>query len=565
MTSELRKLQQQVQELQAQLKRYQKSNELLKRKVSRFTADRAAVLTGSPDEAGHGPAAVSQGEQHLQKNVFFENASHEIRSSMNGIMGMTNLVLETELSEDQRHYLEMVESSVDRLFAVVNEVLDFYRIEKGQLELETEDFNLKESLDHDLYVLSVAARKRGLDFSCTIAPDVPLYIHGDPGRLAQIVTSLTSNAIRFTDTGSISISIENKGYTKSKELRLQFSIADTGQGIAPQLLERMKICFKQDKRVGGAPSQLFDSIGLGLTVSSQLIKKMGGNISVESGQGGTVFRFEVPLREVPFIEDEERGGTTLENIQADPSYVLRGAKILLAEDEYINRVLIETILKQLGVEVDSVENGEDAVRLACNGNYQLVLMDIQMDEVDGLEATRRIRNFERREGGHVGIIALTALAMPGDREKCLQAGMDDYIPKPLQSEELIEVVSQFLTRRALIVGTDPATQAGLVRTLVESGWRVTIAESRRAALYEISLSRVDLVVLGLSAADPEGMLTVKVIRKLEEYSGKKARLVGILEEETDLDVDHHLLDSWAVKPVSPEELLGQMEVAGRGN
>lgn len=563
MTSENIELHRQIQELQSQLDRYQKTNEVLKKKVSELsTGGKRSVALSKATENDYEPASARIEVASRVKSVFFENVSHEIRSSMNGIVGMTNLVLETSLTDDQRQYLEMVEASVDRLLMVINEVLDFSRIENGELELEPEDFNLKESLDHDLYVLSKVAEEKGLEFSCTVSPEVPDIINGDVSRLVQIVTNLANNAIRFTDKGDVVVNIENGGYNKSKELQLKFSISDTGCGIDPEKLELMKYYFKQDKKPHVTVPLSIGTTGLGLTVTSQLIKIMGGTIGVESEKAGTEFWFVLPFKEVAVVTDEEeKTNATLENIQEDPSFVLRGAKVLLAEDEYINRVLIETILKQLGVEVDSVESGKEAVKKACEGEYQLVLMDVQMDDVDGLEATRLIRKHERKVGGHVGIIALTAQAMPGDRGKCLQAGMDDYLPKPAQREELVEVMSRFLTSRALLVGTDSETQTNLVRTLVETGWKVTIAESYRSALYEVSLSQFDLIILDLSLTDQEGLMAVKVVRKLEEYSGQQARIVGIVEDSSSFEPEAHGLNGYIEKPMNQEIILEHIEAA----
>ena len=214
-----------------------------------------------------------------------------------------------------------------------------------------------------------------------------------------------------------------------------FSIRDTGCGIAPEKLELINQYFKEKVQRSVALPLAVGTTGLGLTVTSQLVKLMGGEIGAESAEGQTTFWFTLPFKEVADLAGiEEKANATLEGIEEEVAYILRGARVLLAEDEYINRVLIETILNQLGVEVTSVASGRQAVAEACTGAYQLVLMDVQMDDVDGLEATRRIRKYESKHGGHLAIIALTALAMSGDREKCLQAGMDDYLPKPVQKK-----------------------------------------------------------------------------------------------------------------------------------
>jgi signal transduction histidine kinase/DNA-binding response OmpR family regulator len=554
-------LQRQVEELQKQLARQKKNNELLKKRAVQ------AIINGkraeqAVSERGDSEAGAARAELASRvKSVFLENVSHEIRSSMNGIIGMTNLVLETELSPEQRLYLEMVSSSVDRLLVVVNEVLDFSRIETGELEIEPEDFNLKESLDHDLYVLNLAAQKKDITLTCTVDPDVPAFIHGDPNRLVQILTNLVHNGIKYTEKGGVAIRIENRGYNANSSLLLRFSVIDTGCGIAPEKLDLISHYFKHRTDAPVSMPLSVGTTGLGLTVSSQLVKLMGGEIGVESGAGGSTFWFILPFKEVAdVLSFEEKTNSTLENIAENVTYALKGAKILLAEDEHINRLLIETILTQLSVDVTSVDNGRDAVKEACNGKYQLVLMDVQMEEMDGLEATRAIRKYERKHGGHLDIIALTAQAMPGDREKCLQAGMDDYLPKPLERNQLIEVLAKFLTRRALVVDGDPISQGIVVRTLIEAGWQVTIAETRRSAMYEASLSHFDLILLDVSTPQLESIKAAKILRQLEEYSGQRALILGVGEENGFAPLQEGGFDAYLARPVTEDKILKHLEV-----
>lgn len=561
MVAEIEKLQKQIDDFKTQLAKEKQTNKLLKKRALQAILGSTGAGTGLSEQSACEVDLVRAELSSRAKSVFLENVSHEIRSSMNGIVGMTELVLETELSAEQRQYLEMVGSSVDRLLVVVNEILDFSRIETGELELDPEDFNLKESLDHDLYVLRQAAENKDLQLVCTIAADVPANVHGDSTRLVQIVTNLVDNAIKFTMHGGVFINIDNAGYDTSNNILLRCTIRDTGCGIAPEKSELIKHYFKQKVTSQLALPLSVGTTGLGLTVSSQLVRLMGGEIGVESSPEGTTFRFTLPFKEVADLSGlEEKANVTLEGIEEEVAYALRGAKVLLAEDEYINRVLIEAILKQLGVEVTSVTNGREAVAEACSGAYQLVLMDVQMDDVDGLEATRRIRKHERKQGGHMSIIALTALAMSGDREKCLQVGMDDYLPKPVQKNALISVLARFLTRRALVVDGDPVSQNLFVRTLVEAGWQVTIAETRRAAMYEASLSHFDLIVFDLSTPQLEGAEGVRIIRQLEEYSGQRTQIFGIGRELDHGELQGLGFDGYIPRPVTRDGILQQLEI-----
>ena len=462
------------------------------------------------------------------KNTFLEDISHEIRSSMNGVIGMTGLVLETDLTEEQRQYLEMVSSSVDRLLGVVNQVLDYSKIESGQIDLKREDFELRESLDHDLYLLRLTAQKKNVELSCHISPNVPAYIHGDPERLIQVISNLVSNGIKFTTEGSVTIKIENDGYDINNNLQLKFTITDTGSGVDNKNRELISRYFKQKLRHQASQPLVIGSTGLGLTVVSRLVGIMGGDIGLESGSSGSTFWFRIPVQEVTdYRTVEEQGSKAFEGIEKTDSYALKGAKVLLAEDEHINRVLIRTLLQQFDVEVTCVESGEKAVEEGCNGMYDILLMDVQLGEMDGLEATREIRKFEKKRGGHLPVVALTAMAMPGDREKCLQAGMDDYLSKPVERDRLVDMLDKHLTSKALVVVSEVDSQQIIIRTLVESGWQVTIAETRRMAMYEVSLSHFDLIVFDIASPELKNLEAVKIIRQLEGYSGQRATIVGV--------------------------------------
>ena len=557
MVTEIERLQQRIEALQEQLAQQKKTSELLKKRAVQAILNGRSAEREREDhrecEAGRARAELA----NRVKSVFLENVSHEIRSSMNGIVGMTNLVLETELTPEQRLYLEMVNSSVDRLLVVVNEVIDFSRIETGELAIENEDFNLKECLDHDLYLLSREAQKKRLAFSCTIAPEVPAHIHGDPGRLLQVLTNLVHNAIKYTENGAVAIRIDNCGYDGADRFRLRSTVTDTGCGIAPEKLELINHYFRRQGPPNVSLPLSVGTTGLGLTVASQLVKLMGGDIRVESGPSGSLFLFELPFAEVADIDSLEQSTTaTLENITESFAYALKGAKVLLAEDEHINRTLIETILGQYGVAVTSVDNGRDAVREACSGNYQAVLMDVQMEGMDGLEATRAIRKHERKTGAHVDVVALTAQAMPGDREKCLQAGMDDYLAKPLDKTQLLEVLGKIVTRRALVVDGDGQSQHQLLRLLVEAGWQVVFAETRRSAMYEATLSHFDLIVLDVSSPQLESLKVAKLIRQLEEYSGRQAVILAIGEGgERGRGTREEGFDGFLERPPSKQQLL----------
>jgi len=552
--TEIEKLRREVGDLKNQIIGQKKTNATLKKHVFKTLMRRTP--SGVPGTFIPSKEQVYIDQSRRVKRNFLENVSHEIRSSMNGIVGMTSLVLKTELSEEQKEYLEMVNSSVDRLLGVVNQVLDYSKIESGQLDLKRKDFNIKESLDHDLYLLRLTAQNKDLELSCQIDPDVPAYIYGDPERLVQVLNTLVNNGIKFTSNGSVALKIENSGYDSNNNLLLKFIVSDTGCGIAENMQEEISLYFKEKAGHHSSQPLIVGSTGLGLTIVSQLVKIMGGDIAFKSDPSGSSFWFILPVKEAADIHfiDEEKGTKALENIEERTIYALKGARVLLVEDEYINRVLIETMLKQVGMEVTCVENGERAVKEGCGGEYDVVLMDIQMEQTDGLEATRKIRRYEKKNGGHLPVIALTALVMQGDREKCLQAGMDDYLPKPVKRVHLIDILNKYLTSRALVVVSEVDSQQTLVRTLIESGWQVVIAEARRTAMYEASLSYFDLIVFDMSMSEQENLEAVKTIRQLEEYSGQRATIVGLNVKANGAKYLEQGIDGYISGPLTEEKI-----------
>ena len=372
-------------------------------------------------------------EANRAKSEFLANMSHEIRTPLNGIIGMTDLALAGPLEPKAREYLGLARSSADTLLDIVNDVLDFSKIEAGKVEVASVAFSVLESLGETARAFEVRARAKGLAFDWR--HDAPGSYAGDPVRLRQVVNNLLSNALKFTDTGRIGLDVRAEPLAGDRVV-LRIAVSDTGIGIPPDQRERIFEAFQQ---ADNSSARIYGGTGLGLAIVRRLVGHMGGRVGVESTPGaGSTFSAEIPLR----VERRTKPRETPPPAVAAPA---GGATVLLVEDHPVNRLLARSLLERGGFRVEEAEDGPAAIARFRAARPDLVLMDIQLPGMSGFDALRALRALEK-PGEHVPVIALTAHALSGDRERCLEAGMDGYLSKPYTREGLAAEIARVLQR-----------------------------------------------------------------------------------------------------------------------
>lgn len=498
-------------------------------------------------------------EATREKSEFLANMSHEIRTPMNGLIGVLSLLDEQALSEEQSTLLDIAVKSSGVLLHIINDILDFSKIEAGKLKLESVPFDLCQLANDVNALFSEQAKDKRLELTCSVSGNINCRLRGDPTRIRQVLTNLVSNAVKFTENGSVVVTLELLDNLAERQ-RIKFSVKDTGVGISES---NLSVLFNPFTQADGSTTRQYGGTGLGLAISQKIIDSMGGGIGVDSVEGqGACFWFTIELEKArphqlfPAVFGVERN-LLAGLVDGDEFSGLRNKRVLLVDDDPINRSVELSMLKRMGVLADSVTNGREAVtKVTTESDYDLILMDCQMPFMDGYQATHEIRNYERVSGlKSVPIIAVTANALANDEGKCLDSGMNDYISKPMQFNDLARKLMQWLATGESLGGANSEPAAAVLSNVA-----IVDCQSERLWSQEQAL---------LHTGGDEVLLCEVISLFHERYPVLMAELKSAIENQdaADLMASAHIFKSNLAYFASTDAvaLISELEQAGKDN